>query len=87
MKTVVFGGQRYSILKRMWRIQTNPRSNDWNDEPEYTAVPYEILEEKKKSYVCIRAGWHKKKILAKTEFYESKEKCEEEIMRRERNIE
>lgn len=64
------------MLKRMWRICKNPHCNDWNDEPERIAVPYEILEEKKKSYVCMRAGWHKKNILAKKEFFETKEACE-----------
>ena len=44
---VKVGGVRYEILRRMWRICNNPRSNDWNDEPEHLAVPYEILEEKK----------------------------------------
>lgn len=75
-------GQEYNILKRMYRICSNPRCNGWNDEPEYIAVPYEILEEKEKSYVCMRAGWHQKNILAMTEFFESKELCEEEIRRR-----
>ena len=46
---VKVGGVRYEILRRMWRICNNPRSNDWNDEPEHLAVPYEILEEKKYS--------------------------------------
>lgn len=76
------GGQEYNILKRMYRICSNPRCNEWNDEPEYIVVPYEILEEKEKSYVCMRAGWHQKNILAMTEFFESKEICEEEIRRR-----
>lgn len=62
-------------LKRMWRICTNPRSNDWNNEPEHLAVPYEILEEKKKSHVCMRAGWHQKNVLAKREFYKTKAEC------------
>lgn len=70
------------ILKRMWRICVNRRCNDWNDEPEHIAAPYDILEEKQKSYVCFRAGWHQKNVLAKAEFYESKEECEEEIRRR-----
>ncbi len=64
------------MLKRMWRICNNPHCNDWNDEPEHIAVPYEILEEKKRSYVCMKAGWHKKNILAKNEFFETKEACE-----------
>ena len=66
---------KYRILRRMWRICSNPRSNDWNDEPEHLAVPYEILEEKEKSYVCMRAGWHQKNVLAKREFYRTKEEC------------
>ena len=73
---------RIKILKRMWRICNNPRCNDWNDEPEHIAVPYEILEEKKKSYVCMRAGWHQQNVLVKNEFYDSKEVCEAEIRRR-----
>lgn len=73
-----------NILKRMWRICRNPRCNDWNNEPEYIAVPYEILEEKKKSYVCMRAGWHKKNVLAKNEFFESKEECEAGIRSKQR---
>lgn len=73
---------RIKILKRMWRICNNPRCNDWNNEPEHIAVPYEILEEKEKSYVCIRAGWHQQNVLAKNEFYDSKEACEAEIRRR-----
>lgn len=71
---------KHEILRRMWRICNNPRCNDWNDEPEYIAVPYEILEEKKKSYVCIRAGWHQKNILAKREFYRTKEECQAAIV-------
>lgn len=76
------GGQHYNILKRMYRICSNPRCNDWNDEPEHIAVPYEILEEKEQSYVCMRAGWHQKNVLAKREFFENKEDCEKEIRRR-----
>lgn len=44
--------------------------------------PYDILEEKKGSYVCYRAGWHQKNVLAKAEFFDSKEECETEIRRR-----
>ena len=72
---VKVGGVRYEILRRMWRICNNPRSNDWNDEPEHLAVPYEILEEKKGSYVCMRAGWHQKNVLDKGQFYRTKEEC------------
>lgn len=82
MRKIRYKGKTYNILKRMWRICINRRSNDWNDEPEYIAVPYEILEEKKRSYVCMRAGWHQINILAKNEFFETKEKCELEIKRR-----
>ncbi len=82
MRKISIGGKKYVILKRMYRICVNRRSNDWNDEPEYIAVPYEILEEKKKSYVCIRAGWHQINILGKSEFFETKEECELEINRR-----
>ena len=67
-------------LRRMWRICSNPRSNDWNNEPEHLAVPYEILEEKKKSFVCMRAGWHQKNVLAKREFYRTKEECQAAIV-------
>lgn len=63
------------IIKRMWRICNNPHSNDWNDEPEHIAVPYEILEEKRKSFVCMRAGWHQKNVIAAKEFYRTKEEC------------
>lgn len=83
---VKMGGVRYEILRRMWRICNNPRCNDWNDEPEHIAVPYEILEEKKKSYICIRAGWHQKNVLAKREFFESKEACEAEIKRKVKEV-
>lgn len=83
---VKMGGVRYEILRRMWRICNNPRCNDWNDEPEHIAVPYEILEEKEKSYICIRAGWHQKNILAKQEFFESKEACEAEIKRKVKEV-
>lgn len=76
---VKVGGVRHEILRRMWRICNNPRCNDWNDKPEHIAVPYEILEEKEKSYVCIRAGWHQIHILAKKDFFDSKELCEAEI--------
>lgn len=76
---VMIAGVRSEILKRMWRKCRNPRFNEWNGKPEYIAVPYEILEEKEKSYVCIRAGWHQKNVLAKREFFESKELCEAEI--------
>lgn len=76
-------GVRYEILKRMWRICRNPRSNDWNNEPDHIAVPYEILEEKEKSYICMRAGWHQKNVIAKSEFFESKDLCEVEIKRKE----
>lgn len=79
---VKIAGVKYEILKRVWRICRNPRSNDWNNEPEHIAVPYEVLEEKRKSYVCIRAGWHQKNILAMREFFESKELCEAEIKMR-----
>lgn len=85
MRKICVGGQKYDILRRMYRICYNRKSNDWNDEPEYIAVPYEILEEKKGSYVCVRAGWHKKNILAKREFFDSKEECEAEIRRKDKN--
>lgn len=85
MRKICVGGQKYVILRRMYRICYNRKSNDWNDEPEYIAVPYEILEEKKGSYVCVRAGWHKKNVLAKREFFDSKEECEAEIRRRVKN--
>ena len=78
---VKVGGVRYEILRRMWRICNNPRSNDWNDEPEHLAVPYEILEEKKGSYVCMRAGWHQKNVLDKGQFYRTKEECLADQMR------
>ena len=77
---VKMAGVKHEILRRMWRICSNPRCNDWNDEPEYLAVPYEILEEKKKSYVCMRAGWHQKNVLAKAEFYRTKEECQAAIV-------
>lgn len=83
---VKMGGVRYEILRRMWRICNNPRCNDWNDELEHIAVPYEILEEKKKSYVYIRAGWHQKNVLAKQDFFDSKEACEAEIRRKAREV-
>lgn len=82
MRKIRHKGQTYNILKRMWRICSNPHWNDWYDEPEHIAVPYEILEEKKNSYVCMRAGWHQKNVLAKREFFDSKEECEAEIKRR-----
>lgn len=72
---VKVGGVQYEILRRMWRICNNPRSNDWNNEPDHLAVPYEILEEKKGRYVCMRAGWNQKNVLAKGEFYKTKEEC------------
>ena len=77
---VKVAGVKYEILRRMWRICSNPRCNDWNNEPEYLAVPYEILEEKEKSYVCMRAGWHQKNVLAKAEFYRTKEECQAAIV-------
>lgn len=49
--------------RRAWRVCDNPHSNDWNDEPEYIAVPYDIIGESKngKAYLVERAGWHGKK--------------------------
>lgn len=63
------------IIKTMYRICKNPRCNDWNNEPEHLAVPYHIIKEKKKSYVCMRAGWHQKNVMAKKEFYGTPEEC------------
>lgn len=68
--------------RRVWRICHNPRENDWNDEPTYIAVPYDVVEEKEKSLVVMRAGWHQKNTLAKREFFDTKEACQEEISRR-----
>lgn len=73
-------GVKHEILRRMWRICSNPKCNDWNNEPDHLAVPYEILEERKKSYVCMRAGWHQENVLAKTEFYRTKEECQAAIV-------
>ena len=44
--------------RRAWRVCDNPHSNDWNDEPEYIAVPYDIVGESKngKAYLVERAG-------------------------------
>lgn len=86
MRIIRCNGQTYRVLKRMYRICNNPRSNDWNEEPEKIAVPYEILEDKGKSYVCMRAGWHQINVLSKEEFFESKELCEEEIKRKAKEV-
>ena len=82
MRTIRLKGKNYKILRRMWRICVNQHANDWNDEPEKIAVPYEILEEKKRSYLCIRAGWHQPNVLPKIDFFSTKEECEEAIRRR-----
>lgn len=67
--------------KRAWRVCYNPHSNDWNDEPEYIAVPYDIIGESKrgKAFIVERAGWHGKKhqhLLPKSEFFFSKEEAD-----------
>lgn len=82
MRKIGYKGKTRTILKRMYRICSNPRCNDWNDEPEHIAVPYEILEENEKSYVCMRAGWHQKNVLAKSRFFDTKEECKSEIRKK-----
>ncbi|MCM1102024.1 MAG: hypothetical protein NC398_11640 [Acetatifactor muris] len=80
MRTIRYRGNTYTVLKRMYRIRRNPRYTDWNNEPEKIVVPYEILEERSNSYVCMRAGWHQKNVLAKREFYRTKEECQAAIV-------
>lgn len=69
------------MAKRVWRVCSNPHSNDWNDEPEYIAVPYDIIGESKngKAFLVERAGWHGKKhqhYIPKADFYSSKEEAD-----------
>lgn len=69
------------MAKRAWRICSNPHSNDWNNEPEYIAVPYDIVGESKngKAFLVERAGWHGKKhqhYIPKTDFYWNKREAE-----------
>lgn len=68
--------------RRAWRVCDNLHSNDWNDEPEYIAVPYDIIGESKngKAYLVERAGWHGKKHqhhIPKSEFIWDKEEAEQ----------
>lgn len=82
MKTHTKGGWRFKDGKRKaWRVCSNPKSNDFNDEPEYIAVPYTIVGKSKsgKAYLVERNGWHGKKhqhYLPKREFFFSKEDAE-----------
>lgn len=69
------------MSRRAWRVCVNPRSNDWNNEPEYIAVPYDIVGESRngKSFLVERSGWHGKKhrhYIAKHEFFFTKEEAE-----------
>lgn len=68
-------------MRKAWRVCDNPRSNDFNDEPTYIAVPYTIIGESKsgKAYLVERNGWHGKKhqhYIPKREFFFSKEEAE-----------
>lgn len=70
--------------KRAWRICINPRSNDFNKEPDYIVVPYTIIGESKngKSYLVERNGWHGKRhqhYIPKREFFFSKEGAEDAL--------
>ena len=65
---------------RVWRICDNPRSNDWNDEPEKIVVPYAIIKENPKTYTVVRMGWgygkKQRHGLPKEQFYFSPEEAE-----------
>lgn len=69
---------------RVWRICENPRSNDWNDEPEKIVVPYAIIAEKPKSYLVVRMGWgygkKQQHHIPKEPFYFSPEEAEAALM-------
>ena len=62
---------------KVYRNVFNQKCNDWNDEPEYIAIPYEIINETEKSFLVVRSGWGKGKKqqhhLPKNEFYPTKE--------------
>ncbi len=60
---------------RKYRICHNPKCNDWNDEPEYIPVPYDICASDGKNYICMRAGWHQKNTLPINQFFNTKEEC------------
>lgn len=67
-----------------WRICDNPRSNDWNTEPEKIIVPYTVLGESKRgnAYLVERNGWHGKRhqhYIAKREFFFDKQLAEEAL--------
>ena len=67
-----------------WRICNNPRSNDWNTEPEYIIVPYAIIGQSKSggSYLVERNGWHGKRhqhYIPKREFYHTIEEAEDAL--------
>lgn len=75
MKQKIGEYQEYEKKKKLYRKVINRGANDWNDEPEYIAIPYTIWGEKTKSFVVTRAGWDSKKqrhLLPKKEFFKTK---------------
>ena len=70
------------MVRKVWRVCDNPHSNDFNDEPEYIAVPYTIIRESRsgKAYLVERNGWHGKKhqhYIPKRKFFFTKEEAED----------
>jgi len=43
---------------KMFRTCDNPRSTDWNDEPEKVEVSYVVWEMRANRAFVNRAGWH-----------------------------
>lgn len=69
------------MAQRAWRVCYNLHSNDWNDEPEYIAVPYDIVGESKSgnAFLVERTDWYGKKhqhYIPKAYFYWSKEEAD-----------
>lgn len=70
--------KEYTKKKRLYRKVINRNSNDFNDEPEYIAIPYTIWGEQGKKYVVTRASWDSKKqrhLIPKTELFKTKEEA------------
>jgi len=73
-------------LPRLYRVCTNPHSNDWNDEPEYISVPYDVIRETPKAYEVVRAGWgtgkKQRHFIPKDQFYSTKEECDKACLKK-----
>lgn len=68
-----------NTMRHVYRVCVNQKCNDWNDEPEYVVVPYVVIEEKGKSFLVERKGWHGKKhqhLVPKHSCFDSPEAAE-----------